>query len=81
GFTALVKRVPVTLVPIGLEGPHDVWPRGARFPVPGQIQVVIGQPIEYAEIGDLSDEEISSLLFDRMQECLEEARSHYQHAG
>ncbi|MEE2826786.1 MAG: lysophospholipid acyltransferase family protein [Planctomycetota bacterium] len=81
GFTALVKRVPVTLVPIGLDGPFDAWPRGARFPRPGQIQVVIGQPIQTNEIDGLSDEQISELLFERIQQCLREARSHYQHVG
>jgi len=81
GFVALVKRVPTTIVPVGIEGAHDAWPRGAKFPRPGQIQVVVGQPIDNAEIVGLSDEEISQLLFDRILECLLEARRHYHHVG
>lgn len=81
GFVALVKRVPTTIVPVGIEGAHDAWPRGAKFPRPGQIQVVVGQPIDNAEIVGLSDEEISQLLFDRILECLLEARRHYNHVS
>ena len=81
GFVALVKRVPTKIVPIGIEGAHDAWPRGAKYPRPGQVQVVVGQPIDHAEIVGLSDEEITQLLFDRMRECLLEARRHYHHVG
>ncbi len=81
GFVALVKRVPTTIVPVGLEGPHDAWPRGAAFPRPGQIQVVIGEPIGHAEITGLTDDEISQMLFDRINACLLEARRHYQHVS
>ena len=66
---------------IGIEGAHDAWPRGAKYPRPGQIQVVVGQPIDNAEIVGLSEEEISKLLFERIPECLLEARRHYHHVG
>lgn len=81
GIVALVKRVPTTIVPIGIEGAHDAWPRGAKFPRPGQIQVVVGQPINIAEMEGLQQEEVSELLFDRMLECQLEARRHYIHVS
>ena len=79
GFTALVKRVPMTLVPVGIEGTHHVWPRGTTLPKPGNIQVVVGEPIEYDELKDLSDEELQELVAERIRVCFDEARRHYRH--
>ena len=74
GFVALVKRVPTVIVPIGIDGAHDAWPRGTALPRLGRGQVVIGEPIQSEQMEGLSDDEISALLFDRMSVCFEQAK-------
>ena len=46
GFTALVKRVEVPLVPVGIHGTFEAWPRGIKYPRFGNVKVVFGKPIE-----------------------------------
>ena len=80
GFVALVKRVPTVIVPIGIDGAYDAWPRGAAIPRLGHVQVVIGEPIESKQIEGLTDDEISALLFDKMSVCFEQAKRYYHRA-
>ena len=78
GFVALVKRIKIPVVPVGIEGPHHSWPRGAAFPKPGNIQVVVGEPIPFSELEGLDDEEMTLFLAARIKECFDEARKHYR---
>ena len=45
GFSALVQRTGVPIVPVALDGAYQAWPRKAKFPRPGRIQIVVGEPI------------------------------------
>ncbi len=74
GFTALVKRVEVPLVPVGIHGTFEAWPRNEKYPRTGSVKVVFGQPIEFSEISSLTDREMADHLADRLKACFEEAR-------
>ena len=59
GFTAMVRRVKVPVVPIGIHGTHHAWPRGQSAPKFGRVKLVVGHPIPYETMKDMSDEELS----------------------
>lgn len=47
GIALLVKRARCPVVPVGLDGAHDAWPRGSRPKAFGRrIAAVIGRPID-----------------------------------
>lgn len=43
GFVA--KEIGVPAVPVYIGGAHRSWPKGRRFPRPGRIEVIFGQPV------------------------------------
>ena len=84
GFVALAKRANLPIVPLGLDGPFECWPPGNKIPKMGFVHVVFGPPIQPHEIEGLDDAQITQLLYDRIQDCFEEARRHVarsKHAG
>ncbi len=75
GFVAIAKRTKVPLIPVGMDGAFQAWPRNRWLPFPGRIVVVVHPPIQPEEYLDLDDSQIVELLSKRMQACFEEARS------
>ena len=73
GVCALVRRCRVPVLPVGIAGAFDAWPRHRRFPRPAPIAVQIGQPISGEAYGAYSDAELLSALQFKMQDCLEQA--------
>ncbi len=74
GFCALWKRTRVPVVPIGLDGVFQAWPRGTIIPKPGHIEVVIGQMIPFSLVQHLSDEEMTRFVEEKIKTCFLEAR-------
>jgi 1-acyl-sn-glycerol-3-phosphate acyltransferase len=74
GFISVARRSRVPLVPVGLDGAYQSWPRTARFPRLGRIAVVIGQPITADEVANLSDECLLAELQRRIVACHAQAR-------
>lgn len=70
GVALLVRRAKVTVVPMGIEGAFDVWPRGRRLPrLVGRIEVEVGQPIP-AEAMPRDSAELLSLLRERVRDLV-----------
>lgn len=74
GIAVLVQRVGVPVVPAGLAGMFDIWPRSRLFPVPHPIRIHYGRPIYPDELAGLDTEAITALIRDRMEESVLEAR-------
>jgi 1-acyl-sn-glycerol-3-phosphate acyltransferase len=74
GFISVARRSGVPLIPVGLDGAYQAWPRSAWFPRPGRIAISVGQPIPAEEVARLSDEELLRLIEQRLQACHAEAR-------
>jgi 1-acyl-sn-glycerol-3-phosphate acyltransferase len=50
GLAALALRTGAPIVPIGIAGSHEVWPRGQKLPHPGgRVTVRVGRPFRPAE--------------------------------
>ncbi|TWT48445.1 lysophospholipid acyltransferase family protein [Botrimarina hoheduenensis] len=67
GFLTLVRRSKATLAPIGFDGPYHVWPRGAKAPrLTGRIAMHYGEPIGPAEVAELGDDDLLTLVRERI---------------
>ena len=74
GFCSLARRGKVSLLPVGLAGAYEVWPRGSKFPRRGTIRLRFGDPITPTEVAAMSDEELIDCLQSRISECFEMSR-------
>jgi 1-acyl-sn-glycerol-3-phosphate acyltransferase len=69
GFLTIAKRTKVPVLPVGFDGAFQSWPKDSLFPGLGDVRVVIGQPVPFEEYSQLSEDEFSSLLETRIEEC------------
>jgi len=46
GALLAARKAEVPIVPVGIRGAIDVWPRSRKFPRPGGIQVAFGAPLD-----------------------------------
>jgi 1-acyl-sn-glycerol-3-phosphate acyltransferase len=78
GFISLLRRANCPVIPVGIAGAFEAFPRGRIFPRPGRVRVVFGEPIESATIESLQgrgrEQELLELIRLRIQDCLDEAR-------
>lgn len=65
GMGLLLRAQPVPVVPVWIEGTHELMPPGQRLPRRGRVRVVIGEPV-YPERLQRNDREIIELLQDEM---------------
>jgi len=75
GFCGVTRRSHAPLVPVGIDGAFQAWPRSAKLPRFGRIAVVIGPRMEPELIASLSDEEVVAELTSRIKQCLAQARA------
>lgn len=66
GFVSLVRRANVPVVPVGIAGAFESYPRTRRFPFPGRIRVVYGEPISADEAAALAAKGREQELIDRL---------------
>lgn len=74
GLVLLVRRSGVPLVPVGIDGAYQAWPRTQRLPRLGRIAVVIRPPIPAAEVAELNDEAVLARLEQEIRLAHAEAR-------
>jgi 1-acyl-sn-glycerol-3-phosphate acyltransferase len=74
GFIAVARRSRVPLVPVGLDGAYQAWPRHSRFPRWGRIAVVIGEPISAEQVVGFADDDLLAELEQRILTCHARAR-------
>lgn len=75
GFVSLARRAGSPIVPVGIAGAFESYPKGAWFPRFGQVRVVYGEPISAAAIAALGrdDAAIVQLIRSRVLECARQA--------
>lgn len=78
GVCSLVRRGKVPLVPVGIDGPYQAWPRSSWLPRRDVVRVVVGDPIWPDEIEQWDDEQLLAELRVRIQQCLVQARQSRQ---
>lgn len=74
GITTLGERAGVPIVPAGLAGTFEAWPRHRLFPKAHPIRVHFGPPILPSETAGLDPQTTLQLLRDRMLDAQRIAR-------
>jgi 1-acyl-sn-glycerol-3-phosphate acyltransferase len=74
GFSALAKRAKVPLVPVGIDGAYQAWPRKQLLPWLSTIHVHIGQPIPVEVAQAVDERELVAEVERRIRHCHEIAR-------
>jgi 1-acyl-sn-glycerol-3-phosphate acyltransferase len=73
GVAVLVSRARVPVVPAGLAGTFELWPRSRLIPVPHPIRIHYGPPILPEDLAGLETDAITALIQQRLQESRREA--------
>jgi 1-acyl-sn-glycerol-3-phosphate acyltransferase len=74
GIAVLAARAKVPIIPAGLAGTFEAWPRRWPFPLPHPIRVHYGPPILPEDLATLDPEAITALIRQRLLDCQREAR-------
>ena len=74
GFCMLAQRTKSTLLPIALDGGWQAFPPGAFVPRLGNLQVVVGDPIEFSQYQSLTNDELCDLVGERTAALYAEAK-------
>jgi len=69
GFTALAVRAQASILPVGIDGAFQAWPRTRRFPRPGRIRVHFGRPIAPEQFAGRNERELLAEVERRVREC------------
>jgi 1-acyl-sn-glycerol-3-phosphate acyltransferase len=75
GFCAVAKRSGAALLPVGIDGAYQAWPRNVHLPRPSRIVLQFGEPLTAAYVDTLSNEELLVELDHRMNACHQRARA------
>lgn len=82
GIQLLIKRAPVPVVPVGIAGAFDAYPRTKKFPVPSPLflpasartlAVSVGKPLDGRELSELPRDRMLEVLFEKMSESVRRA--------
>lgn len=74
GIAALAERARVPILPAGIAGTFEAWPRRRTFPRPHPIWIHYGRPILPEDIVGATPDAILGLLRERLLEAQHEAR-------
>lgn len=74
GFSALARRSGVPLLPVGIAGAYQAWPRWRRFPCFGTIHVHIGEPLMPETAAAFDDRQLVEEIERRIRQCQQAAR-------
>jgi len=84
GIVLLIKRVHAPIVPIGIAGAFDAWPRTQALPhssplflppTKKTIAVSVGRPLDPKRYADMGREEILKELFEELRKVEQRARA------
>lgn len=71
GFCLLARRGGATIVPVAIDGAFAALRRGSVIPRLGEITLVVCPPITPREFGDISDQQLTQLVVDRIRGALQ----------
>lgn len=75
GFSALVHRAQVPLVPVAIDGAFDAWPRTRAWPWVARIEIQFGAPLLPHQASALGDRELVAEIERRIRACHAVARA------
>lgn len=78
GIHLLIKKLDIPILPVGIAGAFEAWPRHRMLPrpaplflppQPGAIALSVGRPLQSTSIRKRSREEVMGILFDEIQKA------------
>jgi 1-acyl-sn-glycerol-3-phosphate acyltransferase len=76
GVMLLIKRVKPTVLPMGVDGAFDAWPRGRKLPkFRGKVVCACGEPLDGAALAAMSEEEALATMHAAVSGAYAEART------
>lgn len=76
GVALLLKRAKCPVLPVGIAGAYDAWPRGSRpRPFRKRVIVEVGEPISYEELMALGPDGALARLRDEVSILVESAET------
>ena len=73
GIAVLALKAKVPVIPAGIVGTFEAWPKGQLFPRPHPIWIEYGEPIYPADFAGMSHPEMTALIHERIRRCQEGA--------
>ena len=74
GICSIARRGRCAMIPAGIAGSFEAWPKGRKFPFPGRVRLYFGEPITVEQIAAYSDEELLAELTQRIENCQQVAQ-------
>lgn len=74
GIAVLASRARVPVVPAGIAGTFEAWPKSRRVPVPHPIRIHYGPPIAPEEFAGLDPAAVTELIRTRLEQAIALAR-------
>lgn len=74
GIAVLVARAGVPVLPAGIAGTFDAWPRSRLFPLPSPLRIHFGPTITPEQIAGMDHEAVTALIRQRLGQCVSVAR-------
>ncbi|MEM7624766.1 MAG: lysophospholipid acyltransferase family protein [Planctomycetota bacterium] len=73
GAMLIIKRARPRVVPVAIEGPYDIWPRGQKRPkFSGRMGIMYGEPIAAETLNAMPAEDAMEMLRQRVIEMRQE---------
>jgi 1-acyl-sn-glycerol-3-phosphate acyltransferase len=82
GVSLLIKKAQAPVVPVGIAGAYDAWPRWRPFPIPAPlflpaqkstIALSIRPPLDGRQLAELPREKLLADLFDELKKAHDQA--------
>ena len=67
GFCLLARKAGVPLIPVGIAGAYEAWPKGQQLPGFGRICLSAEEPIDAETVATLDDDALLALLEQRIR--------------
>jgi 1-acyl-sn-glycerol-3-phosphate acyltransferase len=69
GFCVLARRSGATIVPVAIDGAFEALPRGAAIPRPHRITLAFAPKITKEQYSQMSDEQLTQLVTQRLRDA------------
>jgi 1-acyl-sn-glycerol-3-phosphate acyltransferase len=70
GIAVLIARAGVPVVPAGIAGTFEAWPRTRLLPIPKPLRIHYGAPIYPQNIAGMDPPSITALVTERLEDCV-----------